>query len=253
MDTLFDFPTQKQELFQKSTTQIPNRMGIVRTDTDQLISIVSPTYNLIPHKSVIDLFDNIQTIKRENVEVYKNGAVMFANYEILNHGIEEKIAVGDVAKFKMRVFNSYNRTMPVGLEIYAVILKCLNGMKIPQQISRISYPHINNVTIERIESQINEIYSSAHSITDTWRKWAKTKPSIITTNAYFQAIEPYTTLEDIKVLRERATRKNCTVWNIFDDVTERITHHTKSTKDAGFKKYKRENEALGIFYNHEWN
>src|SRR3989338_11268155 len=96
--------------------RIPDRMAVVRTDTNKALGIVGKDYKVVPHSRVIETFDRVDILSRKKVDVCKDGAVLVAQYELKEGGsiLYSDVKVGDTVSFGLRVFNSMNYESGVG-------------------------------------------------------------------------------------------------------------------------------------------
>ena len=98
-----DFEVALEQIKLESGKVIPNKKAVVRKDSEQVLGVVANNYELTPHRTVVDIFDNIDLLEREKVSLCKGGAVMFANYGFKGGNIsaETEVAVGDAVRFSL--------------------------------------------------------------------------------------------------------------------------------------------------------
>jgi hypothetical protein len=258
MNNAYDFPVKLERIYisdaNDNRIEIPKRGAIVRTDTNDTISVTSDRYKILEHKSVVDTFDSIDSIQRERVNVCQGGAIMFADYKF-NSGrtTTESIKVGDLVDFKLRVFNSYNMLMGVGFEVFAMRLVCTNGLMIPKSIGRLSYKHILGTEIFKMKAMVEETYANSREQLGEWRKWVDLKPSKEAVTGYFDLIKETLGERNHKRLLEEGIQ-GTTLWDVFNIMT-RFTSHEINVRKADMKLVKQrdlEQDIIAKFYNYAW-
>ncbi len=250
INTNYDFNVSTQPVF-CNDKQISGRRAVVREDTNEVFNIVSDQYKVIHHREVIDLFDNIDCLERNNTKFCYNGAVMFTEYNFKD--IEKSIAVdvGDIVDFNVRVFNSYNLMTGIGYEIRGNRLICSNGMAIPKRISAQTFKHFQSIDLTRLKNDIMIKFNKSINIVETWKEWMNIKPTTEQFDHFFKTLE-LGEKEKIKLL---AGCLNSTLWEAYNVLTAHITHDLKSRKSENLilSQRNKEQEIVEKFYKYSWN
>src|SRR3990170_67649 len=172
------FPVELEKAYLVNGDAIPHRRVVVRQDTRRVLGLVSDHYKIVPHAQVISVFDQMDNIKQGVVSLCKEGAVMIAYYHFKdNDAITHEVKVGDVVRFFIRVFNSYNQQYGIGFELIGIRLSCSNGLLVPNAMSRLSFRHFDTFDVRRFAGLIDAQLHHATSVVQIWKEWAILKPS----------------------------------------------------------------------------
>jgi len=257
---LYDFPVESRALMTEGGIKLKGKRVIVRTDTKnpKPLAVVSDQYKIVPHKEVIRVFENIKGIKQNRINVCRDGAIMFGEYDIIGQKklSNVDVKVGDTVNFKVRVFNSYDTSTGVGFEIMAVRLVCTNGLLVPSKMARFAFKHFGNADIGKIQEAIVGRLRSASQVAETWKEWLKVKPSDNRVKKFFEANKKIGGEKTRKELMERALGlKERNVWQIYNVVTEHFSHNMKfrSPDNQAQRIRRKEYRALPLFHTYKWN
>jgi hypothetical protein len=254
----FDFSTELRPIQVAGGRRIPNRKAVIRTDTGTVLGIVGDNYEIVPHAQVVNTFDKVSFLRRQKVDVCRDGAILFAQYEFLDgkNVKSAEVKVGDTINFGLRAFNSYNSVFGVGFELNALRLVCKNGLVIPRTIARLSFRHFQNVDV----SKFNElIFAKSDEITktiDTWKIWRDIHPDEGRVKAFFEEIKLGKRLTDELLPKAMNDISENGLWGCFNTITAYITHDMKTRGDESNRMLavrNKERELLYKFYSHRWN
>lgn len=252
----YDFPIAEKKLSVVGLAgiEVPNK-AIVRTDKNMVLGVMGEDYQLVPHKTVIQAFekDLKAELTKRSVTLCKDGAVMFAKYETPRIKAVE-VKKGDVVKFGIEVFNSYDGSLPVGFMFTALQLICLNGATIPRSIARISVKHTANVSLDNIEKAFTERLPLFIKTSEKWNEWAQTTPKKNRVEEFFKASTGDRLCKHFQESYEGLSDK--TVWGIYSMVTHYITHEIKVRKNneqnRRLAQLAYEKNLINDFYNFLW-
>ena len=251
---IYDFPTELKSIMLVGGKKIPDRKAVVRTDTGAVLGLVGNDYKIVPHKRVVETFENLDSLKRVRMDVCQNGAVLIARYDIGN--TEKAVAVNDVVKFQLRVFNSMNSQFGVGFEVVALRLKCLNGLIVPKTVSRLSFRHFDNARVNELPALINSRMGSLEPTVSTWRNWMKINPTEERIQQYFTEVNMGERLQKELLPKAVEDGRKEGVWGVFNTLTYYITHDIKVRGDGQNKALSqraKEHDLLTKFYSFNWN
>jgi len=125
----YDFPVELQDCYSDKGKEIPGVKTVVRLDTNDPISSVSPRYRLITHAEAMGAATKLLEklgLSDTKVNLNTSGSHLCAVAEYKN--ITKALDVGDTAGLRMIVRNSYDRTSSFNLRLGLLILSCKNGM-----------------------------------------------------------------------------------------------------------------------------
>ena len=119
---------------------------IVDEDTEggwQEIGVVSPNYLLVHNSKVKDVVDQIAD--RSRVGDWKQGKLFFDGrrfvYSLTTDNINAEVAPGDLVRFGLIAYNSYDGSRALSVGAYAEHLVCSNGMTSETYFSRFVFRH----------------------------------------------------------------------------------------------------------------
>ncbi|MFA6089669.1 MAG: DUF932 domain-containing protein [Candidatus Woesearchaeota archaeon] len=209
---------------------IDNKFAIVREDTSESIGLVSDSYGLLKHSTVIDNVRELlgKQAYKEKVEVQRNGALLFATYTFPNQQIEVK--KGDYVAMQMIVKNSYDGSQAFQIMLGALRLVCTNGMVMGKQFFGFMQKHYSNSG--NIDSaQLKERFGGLSL------DFKKTLPlmQIMTkknlpenTDAFRNTIKDKVFPQYVaEKAEENFKKEDKTVWGYYNALTATITHTPK--------------------------
>lgn len=124
---------------------------VVRTDTSDVLGVVSDKYSLIKHEDVIN--SAIQQLKESGEKAKIHSVNMFGKYQscmkvkiVLNEGIDFKgfTSVGEM-KLMLNIVNSYNGLYKLSYSYGIFRLVCSNGMVQPVKTNIITAKHMGEM------------------------------------------------------------------------------------------------------------
>lgn len=228
---------------------VPGRKAIINDDTNQVISIVSDRYELLEHKKVVDIFDNVDGITRNNIKLSDDGGIMFANYKLDGLDVYE-VAKGDYVDFSIRAFNSYNFATGCGFEIIGNRLICTNGMTIPKSVARFSFKHMKNDGLSKLSETIFNSKMSIPSMGNAWREWNKIIPYYDKKEGFVKQLNLTPDVEEDMLINFEGGH---TLWDVYNVLTHYITHDMNNRgKNRIANQRKKDIEYTTAFYNYNW-
>lgn len=263
---VYDFPVTLQPVIVKGK-EVPYHKAVMRSDTYRVLGIVSDRYKLIPNKEVINSIESSLpvTVSSRKISICDGGALMFVNYE--SPKIESvEVRKGDVVKFGIQLFNSYNGRIAVGMRLLAYRLVCENGMTVPRSVSTLNVRHLPGANIIEAREAFTKKIEQFVKYSDTWRKWSNKKPSAIRMNEFTKKYFGKKS-QEIVTAKFKSQNDN-TVWGFFNAVTWFGTHvlRTQSViegslpedtaqklKDLSHKQFGYDRTVVESFYKYNWN
>ena len=231
--TAIDFEIKRKKLLTEDG-QMTNRVAICRTDTDDILGIVSESYNEIEHRkaynAAVSALTKVGGFTMKNLEVSSNGARMYAHFENEN---EYAVKQGDLLRPTLIVTNSLDGCLKFGFQIGAFRLVCSNGLIAGFSALNISVKHTANIDIDEVahrgEDAMN-LFSS--KILPMWGEMARTN---VPTK---YAIDEMLVKKNIipQKITERAAElagnnPETTVWDLYNHYTYHLTHEYTGSVD----------------------
>lgn len=255
----YDFKIETSPLLTK--TGLPtNRIAIIRKDVNRVISVVGKKYKVILHVDVIKQIEKSLpvSLSSRKICVCKDGNFMFANYESPKvSGVE--VRKGDIVKFGVQLFNSYNGKLAVGMRLLAHRVVCSNGMTVPKSISTLQVRHMYGADLIQAKEEFIKKIKQFEKFQETWKVWAT------------QPVKDYQ-LEDflekkvaektkIIILDKFKIENDLTVWGAFNAVTWFGTHIVSATRseivkkssDLAYHQFGFDRAVVEKFYKQNWN
>ena len=255
---LYDFPTELRPIMICNGERIPDRMAVVRTDTNMALGIVGKDYKIVPHSAVIETFDRVDILSRKKVDVCKGGAVLMAQYE-LKEGkniLCADVKVGDTVSFGIRVFNSMNSLFGVGFELNALRLQCKNGLVVPRAIAKLSFRHFQGLDVSRFTELIQEKTREIEPTVEIWKRWMEIKPSPERITEFFKDVDVGKRLTKKLYKKAIESAQGAGVWGLYQVFTHYITHELNTRvapEDKILIQKDKERSFLDRFYTFNWN
>jgi uncharacterized protein DUF932 len=229
-----DFPVTLEPIFTtgadgEATVEIPNRKALIRSDTHQVLNVVSDRYKLIPHATlfspVADALDALSlSVEREVVETGMDGA--YARMMWVFGDLEMEVRKGDPIRLALIARNSYNYEAKFDLSVGAFRLVCENGLMVP--VGGAAYgmkrKHVGAFSVEAAIGEVQTYMSQTPDMIAAWKRWVKVDCS----SEMLEAVLKNQTLIGKKaseqVLEYYGTQKQ-TVWDAYNALTWYATHN----------------------------
>lgn len=238
-----EFPVALQPVFLSDGSEIKHRKAVVRTDSMNTLGIVSNSYGIIEHKTVVDSFREAGKDfgAEEKLTLTNNGANLF--YEMTFPKTEFEVKKGDIVQMRIIAKNSYNGMNSLRLMFGAYRLVCLNGMILATNFMQLSYMHIR----ANAETDLMKDYSEAYG------KYIRlfgergvligemAKKPVVKSDQLFSEKSIQLPKYLLKEAEESFEKENdASVWGYYNSLTYAITH-----------KIRKENPALSIKFGTE--
>lgn len=222
------FPVEERNVFVEGGIQIPQTKAIWRPDKKICLGVRTNKYGLVHHG---DFLDEIVPILEEeylnnySLSVCQHGAMMFCKVFSDTH-YKEEIKVGDIVKFGVEIFNSYNGTSRCGALLVAERLICSNGMVVPHTLLNFSVKHIGNIVIDKLKEKIKIILGGIGGCIDNYKRWSNTKLSVEEAESFFNKF--FGKREKKQLFEGFKTVENGTVWDLYNYLTSWLSHDIRT-------------------------
>lgn len=227
---------------------------VVRDDTNEILSVVSKDYELVPHKVVAEAVDSALeranfTIEDENIQTHLNGTgTQF--YRIYSFpDIAKPVSKGDLVGMNIRITNSYDRTSRVGIYLDGNRLVCTNGLIQTKNEFSITIVHVGDFDPDKFSLSADSLIHKFDILMNKWRAWAEQEiePERAQLVIEHMALKNHMRWIADRVLR--GTHPMNTRWEAYNAVTEVITHDYKGTKSNApeFRRIQIGEQATKVF------
>ena len=187
----YSFPVEMQPVFTEEGNEIPNHKCIVRTDTGDTLGLHGSQYKMIPHDDVVNsIIDgvsaaNLSTDYEVKVDVIDNGRKIRG--EIVFGDIIQQPSVGDIIKYRISFFNSYDGSWAFAQKANALRLWCLNGCTTPDLIASSRFKHTASVDVlgsaDKVISGADHFMNRA----EEWQSWMKSQLNDDQAESFFRS------------------------------------------------------------------
>lgn len=179
-----DFPVELQPLYTPTPgpraagkarhLRLPDRMAVVRQDTNDVLQVVGSEYNLKPHREAVEpIAEALQKIDipihGTRVRTAYNGG--FASVEWLVGQPQEVVSVAETVAFTIGVRNSLDLRAKYEVFMAALVLRCANGMMIPEQITSFSQRHTGALSVARAVEELQQFIDAQPQVLGILSDW----------------------------------------------------------------------------------
>ena len=213
---------------------VPQRMAVVNTISNRVIGIVSPRYKVIHNTDLLKVITpTLEDLKVDGsnpqIRTTKGGAVTF--FKFLGDKVTGEIQKGDVVRFGIEFFNSYDGSMPVGFHIIAERLVCTNGLVVPKSITEIHIRHIGDVNIGTIKNRVKEYFPKTIAAINLWKKWSETRPQEYQLDSFLRKVTGERLRLDFMNRYKNLPKDKQNLWEFYNLITYHISHQIKTRKE----------------------
>jgi hypothetical protein len=232
---LLDFPVQSQPVFDKKGMRLNGFNAIIRPDTSAVLGMVRSRYELLTHRESVDPFVDKLTSEGWDVgrvQMERNGSTVCV--ELTNKEGMKPVQKGDLVGRRLTIRNSYDGMSSVSAELGAIRLVCKNGLVAPDgKVTRMRFNHISNV-FEKLEEAGHEYARIFDAMLDSYRGLAETIVSPEIAERLLKEVVGQRKLELVTGYWMAGTGSDGrpTAWNLYNAVTEYLTHAFEGTVDT---------------------
>ncbi len=230
----------QEPLFTESGIPV-GKVGLINTETRDVVGVVSPGYQVIPNKAVADLFSeafqgmNVRsTVDHLDATTKRWKRLIRLDTDATTFDITGK---GDITQIQVEIFNGYDGRTAYGFDISAMRLVCTNGMVAKDRdLLSERYVHFNNNADLLLESFKTKFQNFGSTI-ETWSRWAKEDYTAIEFQNFVDSL-PFVTEKMGEYLRDNYResttqyKEEPTKWAAFNALTYAATHKTKARKGS---------------------
>lgn len=236
-----DFPVAEQALDIRQTgIPVMSHKAIVRTDTNEVLSIVGEGYKLVENRKLFSDFERAITESDLNtsglqrrIETSHNGARSFLRYVFPEHQVDVS-GNGDKINMEIVVKNSYDGSSSFETMLGGYRLLCMNGQVVGDTIYRRKHKHTRGLNIEWTAEYLTVWLEGFMKQADEWTKYRNVS---VTMEVAEKIIESYTTSIKTRVqllqdFYKEAETLGENMWALYNALTAHSTH-SKVTRNTG--------------------
>ena len=243
-------------------TVIKNKKALVRTDTNESLTVVSDSYQVAQHPDAFRTVERIiagsdldlTDIKR-TIETSHNGARAYARYTFPAHEIET--SRGDSATLEMLARNSFDGSWCFHVDIGAIRMACLNGQVFIEDFAFFKSKHTRGLNMAHAARKLSKSLEVYENEVERWKKWKRTEvadykafnifskaanckyavmPGVETVSSVLEEREVSRNKTLIKLWNHYATEESkslgSNLWAVYNTLTHWATHAPAGKKTA---------------------
>lgn len=235
----YDFPVELRKLKTVDGLELPKSRAIVRTDTNEPLSVVSDKYRVITHRDFSDMTAPfIKNFGKPETKhfVERNGAVFSTEYVFRDHKIQ--IANNNLA-LRLIISNAYMPGYAARLRVASIVLECLNcAIFAEKNIFNLAIRHTGQLPEVDFPTP-EKVLASFTSSANIYARFGKEKLTLEKGNEFLASepvakILPTSTIDAIDQRWQKGCAENPqTVWDLLQHATFVITHQTPRLTFSG--------------------
>lgn len=214
----WDFPVESQPVFDQMGNPIQGSQAVVRTDTNDVLGVHGSRYRVLSNDDVVNSIldavrqSNITNDYEMKVNVIDGGRKLRG--EILFNNVTIEPAVGDIVKFRISFFNSYDGSWSFSQAADGLRLWCLNGCTTPMGTGRSMFKHTQSINVESSANKIVEGLDVFINNRDLWANWMSVPVTDHMAEAFFKhTIAKAPSKQQLKLkTNERQLENLLTIW-----------------------------------------
>lgn len=215
--------------------------GNMREDTGEVLGTTSDCYGLVQNRDLFNRATDILAAKGLTGYTCKslvtgNGQKFFTEFEFRNKQLANK--VGDVFGYKLTVQNSFDRTLSASVVLGMLRLTCLNGASTLTKAFGDTKKHSLKVSLDFLDGAIDRAVAAGNDTMITYDRLADKaitdeQGKLILGNLVQRKVLSEKLKEDMETLwlnPRRNEDKPRNLWNLYNAVTEHLTHKVKNER-----------------------
>lgn len=235
------FPVKIEPI--KRNGNITKRNRIIRSDTGEIISIVSNQYTLIPNSLIDNVIKNMFNVNI--TRGYSNG--FFSRFEYHIDAVKKEVSKNDIVQMVISVENSYDCSRKLKISLDALRLACMNGMLIGESVYESQYIHKSRNAESIIEEIKNNVYNSSELFKNVVDKLKKMKETKLNDELRFNIVKSLSNFPKYinePILLSLMENNNENLYDVYNVITYFTTHKLKISNVSRFNIINDLNKAI---------
>lgn len=192
------FKTCEVDLTLPNGDVVPNKKGIIDCDTEEYVSTVGTTYQVIENREAFTHFANVLSSSNLNTDGMKvrstiTKARTFIQFTFPQHSVE--VRPGDLTELQITARNSYDGSTRFSLDIGGFRLLCSNGMGIGSYTNCYSNKHSTGYSEKKMAEYLETAVEVFTMAGEEWKRMVEV------------AVTDDQALEVLKIMVERKSDK----------------------------------------------
>ena len=215
--------------------------GNMREDTGEVLGCASEHYGILQNNELFN--KTVDVLAQKGLTDYTaetivtgGGAKFFAEFTFKNKQLA--CNVGDLFGYVLRLQNSFDRSLRASFELGMLRLTCLNGNSTLEKEFGDTRKHSSKVNVEFLGDAIDRAFLSGKRVMETYDRLAdkaitNQQGTRILGNLVGRGLLSGSLRENMETLWLAPSRKEDearNLWNLYNAVTEHLTHGVKSDR-----------------------
>ena len=244
-------------IYQNDGANVQGMKGIYNAE-GMLLSVVSPSYEIMQHQDLYDVFTNYLSdnqIRVYDYELWKSDSdsrvQLFCTF--MNPEYQVEVKTGDSVSFGMKVTHALDGSQAINITPWAKRLVCSNGMIATIDGRGYSQKHYyeRDWNVETIENWFDNHRDEQHTMSELWKELATQELNSaaernvrimlvgdetgeilnteVSTNKTFNTVQNLISLRNRKRIQGTVDQLDeTTAWDVYNAMTHQGTHGTRS-------------------------
>jgi hypothetical protein len=217
------------------------QFGNFREDTGECLGVTSEQYGIIQNADLLGAAHEALIAKglvgfTERNLVTANGARFFTEFTFADKQLATD--VGDVFGYRLTLKNSFDRSMRAAVQLGFLRLTCKNGASVLEREFNVTRKHSSRVTVDFLGDAIDKAISQGSDALKVYDQMAKVEVSdeqgknvldqLVMIDALSGSLRD--AIATLWLNPKRAEDKARTLYNLYNAVTEHLTHEVSQTR-----------------------
>jgi hypothetical protein len=213
--------------------RIPGRKAVVDQDSKRVLGEVSSRYKVVKNsdllKAIMPHVEELGLHTQPQVSQARGGAITY--FKFLGEKLKGEIKKGDIVRFGLEFFNSYDGSTEIGFHAIAEQLKCTNGLVVPHTITHLYMRHTSGANAQLVGDRLADYSPKVSNIIKVWQKWVNVRPTPAQLEKSLEGLFAKKHIEEFMGRFNGLKENDRNVWGWYDIVTYYMTHQMKTRKE----------------------
>lgn len=241
--TVWNYKVISMRMPHPLTGELTNIFANVREDTKEILGTTSDQYGIVQNSELIDMvraaFDRENlTGYNEKIIVTNGGRRVYAEFDFGAKTAQTQ--VGDIFGYRLRMKNSFDRTVSAAIELFFKRLACSNGMATLLREFGMEKKHSKKITVDFVREAIENAFANGNEALKIYEVLGNQEISmeqgqnILTHLNLTEKLREAIELLWLNPRRELDRSRN--LYNLYNAVTEHLTHQVEGERYEYAKK-----------------
>ena len=222
-----DVPVSREKIFLSDGTEIPRREAIVAERSRDVLGVVSPRYQVIPHTDILDTIGPVlenSGAQCQSVSLSPNSSRMFAKFRWPDEQVE--IRPGDSVNPEFVLTNSLDGSLMVGLLLGAFRMVCSNGLIVGVKLIQARFKHTSGLDASGFGGVVSASVNIFQSeIIPRWQYMSQSRIDGQSVLARLIESEPRPLpLKLLEAVQQDTAMGEIGLWEFYNSFTRFLTH-----------------------------